>query len=93
MDTLHTTLYSLLVAWGVITTILICAMIYRGALQTHEEDQMFLEGAAQVIANEQRAIVQKIEKISKPITVLTILSGTLLVATGAVWAWQIFQNF
>ena len=36
MDTIHMVLYTLLVAWGAVTVILICALIYRSTLETHE---------------------------------------------------------
>ena len=51
----------LLVSWGVITALLIVVMIYRSMLDNREEDQLFLDAAGDSMAQEQRAIVSRIE--------------------------------
>ena len=83
----------LLVLWGAVTAVLIVALIYRSALETREEDQIFLDAAGDAMANEQRALVSKIEKLSRPITALWVLSGGLLAVIAGVWVWRGFQNF
>ncbi len=88
MDTLH----MLLVAWGVITAVLICVLIYRSTLSTHEEDQIFLD-ANDTISSEQRALVTRIEKLSRPITALVIVSGALLVLMAGIWLYQGLKSF
>jgi hypothetical protein len=87
------TIEMLLIAWGVVTAALICVMIYRSALQTHEEDQIFLDAAGESMAQEQRAIVSKIEKLGMPITGLAILSGVILLAIVGMWLYQGYKNF
>jgi hypothetical protein len=62
-------------------------------LENREEDQIFLDAAAQSMANEQRALVARIEGLSKPITALIVVSSVLLVAVAGLWLWQGFQNF
>lgn len=86
-------LQMLLIFWGVVTAALICTLIYRSALETHEEDQIFLDAAADSMAREQRDIVARLEKLSRPITALWVLSGGLLVVIAGVWLWRGFQNF
>jgi len=93
MEALHSALYPLLVAWGVITAILVCVLIYRSMLENREEDQIFLDAAAQSMANEQKVIVARIERLGRPITALIVLSSVLLVAAAGLWLWQGFQNF
>jgi hypothetical protein len=83
----------LLIAWGVITAVLICVFIYRSTLETREEDQIFLDAAGESMAREQRAIVARIEKLSRPLLALTVLSGALLVVIAGMWLWQGFQSF
>ena len=41
------------------------------------------------MANEQRALVSRIEALSKPI----VVSSVLLVGVAGLWLWQGFQNF
>jgi len=93
MENVHDALYALLIAWGAVTAVLVVALIYRSTLETREEDQIFLDAAGEAMASEQRALVARIEKLSKPITVLVVLSGTLLVVTAGLWLWQAFKNF
>jgi hypothetical protein len=93
MQVFETALYTLLIAWGVVTAVLVCVLIYRSTLETREEDQIFLGGGEENMANEQRALVSRIERLSRPITALVVLSGALLVVTAGLWLWQTFKNF
>jgi len=93
MEGLHAALFPLFVAWGVVTAILILVLIYRSMLENREEDQIFLDSAAQSMANEQRALVSRIEALSKPIVALIVVSRVLLVGVAGLWLWQGFQNF
>lgn len=93
MGALQNALFPLLIAWGIVTAILVCAVIYRSMLSNREEDQIFLDSAAQTLANEQRALVVRIEKLNRPITALTVVSAALLVAVAGVWIWQGLQSF
>jgi hypothetical protein len=87
------TLQMLLMAWGVVTAILVCAWIYRSALENREEDQIFLDAAGESMAREQRAIVARIEKLSRPIMALMVVSGLLLVTMAVLWVWRSIQSF
>jgi hypothetical protein len=93
MDAIHDMLYALLVAWGVVTAVLICVLIYRSTLETREGDQIFLDAAGESMATEQRALVARIDKLGRPIMILIILSGALLVAVAGIWIWQGYKNF
>jgi hypothetical protein len=93
MESLHAALFPILAVWGVVTAILILLLIYRSMLENREEDQIFLDAAGQSMANEQRAVVARIEALSKPIAALIIVSSVLLVSAAALWLWQSFQNF
>jgi hypothetical protein len=86
-------LFTLLVAWGVITAVLIGALIYRSALATHEDTQLFLDTAEKSIIDEQREVSAKIDRLDRPITVLLVLSVTLLVVAAGVWLWQGLRSF
>jgi len=86
-------LTALVIGWGAITTVLIILLIYRGVLTSREEDQLFLDPAEQRLAQEQRVIVSKLTRLSKPITILSVLSGALLLVIAGVWIWEGFKNF
>jgi len=72
------TLQMLLLAWGVVTAILVCMWIYRSTLENREEDQIFLDAAGDSMARDQAALVARIEKLGRPIIALMIASGALL---------------
>ena len=93
MDTIHLVLYSLLIVWGAITVVLICALIYRSTLETHEDDQIFLDAAGESMANEQRMLVARIQRLNRPITGLFAASAGLLLLTGGLWVWQVLETF
>lgn len=93
MEIIQNALYGLLIAWGVVTAVLVVALIYRSTLSTREEDQIFLDSAGELMASEQRALVARIQKLSRPITMLVVLSGSLLAVTAGIWLWQVFKNF
>jgi hypothetical protein len=83
----------LLVSWGVITALLIVVLIYRSMLTNREEDQLFLDAAGDSMAQEQRVIVSRIEKLGRPITALTVLSALLLLGAAGMWLYQGYRNF
>ena len=84
----------LLIAWGAVTVVLVLLLVYRATLSSKEDDQLYLNSAEQVMmAGEQRAIITKLDRLGKPIMLLSILSGALLVMTAAVWVWRGFNNF
>ena len=56
MESIHGVVYGLLVAWGVVTAILVVVLVYRSTLETREEDQIFLDAAGESMASEQRAL-------------------------------------
>jgi hypothetical protein len=93
METLGNMLYTLLVAWGAVTVVLICVLIYRGTLSTREEDQIFLCSGQEFMAADQRAIVARIERLTLPIRILMAASGTLLAAIAGMELWQVFKRF
>jgi hypothetical protein len=87
------TLQILLLAWGVVTAILVFMWIYRSALENREEDQIFLDAAGDSMARDQAALVARIEKLGRPIMALMIVSGALLVSVAGLWAYQSLQSF
>jgi hypothetical protein len=86
-------LFGVLVVWGVVTAVLVVLLVYRGTLEVREDDQIFLDSAGDSMAAEQRVIVARIERLSRPIKVLMITSIVLLVAAGAFFIYDGYQRF
>jgi hypothetical protein len=93
MEAIHGALLGVLVLWGAVTAVLIALLAYRGTLEIREDDQIFLGRAGDSMANEQREIVARIDKLSKPIKLLMILSIALLLVALGVFLFEGFKNF
>ncbi|MFY9752942.1 MAG: hypothetical protein WBS18_05985 [Candidatus Acidiferrales bacterium] len=89
----HSTLIALGITWAVVTAVLILMVIYRVTLSSHEDDQIFLDSAGDSMASEQRALVARIDRLGRPITLLIVASIVLFVVTAGIWLWQGFQSF
>lgn len=94
MGELPVPLSYLLVSWGAITAILVILVIYRATLSTREDDELYLNKTADsMMAAEQRKIVGKLNRLTRPIMTLAVLSGALLLASAGVWVWMGFKSF
>lgn len=82
------TLFELLIAWGVLTAALIALLIYRGTLTMHEDDQLFLGESESHMAREQMEIMAKVDKLTPFVKVLGALSAVLLVTIAGIAVYQ-----
>jgi hypothetical protein len=85
-------LKGLMIVWGVITAGLICLLIYRGTLSNREDDQIFL-AAEESMAQEQRVLIARIERLSRPITLLIVASCLIFLIGAGMWVWDAFHTF
>jgi hypothetical protein len=84
----------LLIACGVVTAAFLALVIWRSLLESHEDDQIFLDAAEQHMAREQQQLVAKINTLSRPIMMTGILAGVLLLSAAGLWIYQgLKQNF
>ena len=80
-------------SWGVITVVLICALVYRGTLSSMEADQIFLDDAEQHYYQEQLAIIARMSRLRGPIIALSLVSNILFLTTIGVWIYQGYSGF
>ena len=93
-DSIQGPILYLLIAWGILTGIFILLLIWRSVLSSHEDDQIFLDAAEEHMAREQRELVAKITKLSKPLLTTGIASGALLLVIAGLWVYNgLKQNF
>jgi Tfp pilus assembly protein PilN len=78
----------LLALWGILTTVLVVLMIYRGTLTMHEDDQLFLDEAESHMEKEQAEIMHRADRLSPFIRVFGAASGVLIVLIAGVWFYQ-----
>jgi hypothetical protein len=78
----------LLIVWGVLTTILIVLLIYRSTLTMHEDEQLFLDESSSHLAEEQRILVQRVNKLNPLIKAFGGASGVLILVIAGIWIHQ-----
>ena len=83
----------LLITWGVVTAIFLLLVIWRSVLASHEDDQIFLDAAEEHMAKQQRELVSKINKLSRPILTSGIMAGVLLLAIAGIFVYNGLKNF
>jgi uncharacterized membrane-anchored protein YhcB (DUF1043 family) len=81
----------LLIAWGIVTGVLIILLIYRSTLTMKEDDQLFLDESSSAMAAEQRELIAKVNKINPLVKALGASSG-LMILVVAGWAVYIGLN-
>lgn len=77
-----------LVAWGVLTTILIILLIYRSTLTMQEDSQLFLTESESHMEREQIEIMKKVNKIGPVVKWLGAISALLILSIGGVAIYQ-----
>ena len=82
------TLFELLIAWGVLTGVLIVLLIYRGTLTMHEDDQLFLGESESHMAQEQVEIMQKVNKLGPFVKILGTASAVLILTIAGIAVYQ-----
>ena len=78
----------LLIAWGVLTAVLIVLLIYRSTLTMHEDDQLFLDESASGMAQEQAEIMHKLNKVTPFVKWLGAASGVLILVIAGMAIYQ-----
>ena len=83
----------LLLSWGLITVALIALLVYRVTLSSKEDDRLYLNKAeVSMMGSEQAVVISRLNRLSRPILALSILSGILLLASASLWVWIGFNN-
>lgn len=73
---------------GAVAAVLVVLVIYGNALDTREDEEIYLNQTEEkMMASEQHALVGKMNRLARVITVLAIITGVSLLATAGVWAY------
>jgi hypothetical protein len=83
----------MLIAWGIVTAVFLALLLWRNLLESHEDDQLFIDAAEEHMAKEQRALIQRINTLSRPIMMTGILAGVLLLASAGLWLYEGLRHF
>ena len=75
----------LLIAWGIVTGILLILLFYRSTLTRQEDDQLFIDESSSSRATEQSQLIAKVNKINPVVKLIGATSGLMILAI-AGWA-------
>jgi hypothetical protein len=81
-------MFLLLVAWGILTAILIVLMIYKSTLTMHEDDSIFLNETESQMQKDQTEVLAKMRKITPIVKVLGALSGVMILVIAGLFIYQ-----
>jgi len=81
-------MYMLMVAWGILTGILIILLIYRSTLTMHEDDSIMLNDTESQIAKDQVEVLAKMKKITPIVKILGALSGAMILVIAGLFIYQ-----
>src|SRR5712692_6263196 len=87
-----TPMVGLLVAWGILTTILVVLMIYKSTLTMHEDDSIFLNESESQMHKDQVEVLEKMKKITPIVKVLGALSGVMILVIAGLFIYQGLSN-
>jgi len=83
-----TPMYILLVAWGILTGILVILWIYKSTLTMHEDDSIFLNESESQMHKDQVEVLAKMKKITPILKVLGALSGVMILVIAGLFVYQ-----
>jgi hypothetical protein len=81
----------LLIAWGIVTGILLLLLFYRSTLTRQEDDQLFIDESSSSRATEQSQLIAKVNRINPLVKMVGATSGLMILAI-AGWAVYIGLN-
>jgi len=81
-------MYMLLVAWGILTGILIILLIYKSTLTMHEDDSIFLNETESQMHKDQMEVLVKMKKLTPIVQVLGALSGVMILIIAGLFIYH-----
>ncbi len=78
----------LLIAWGVLTAILVVLLIYRSTLTMQEDDQLYLSESESHMQKEQTEILTKVNRLTPALRWLGAASGLLILVIAGLAIYQ-----
>ncbi len=73
---------------GAIAAVLVVLVIYGNALDTRADEEIYLNKTEEkMMASDQPALVNRMHRLARVITVLAIITGVSLLATAGIWVY------
>ena len=78
----------LLIAWGILTAILIVLLIYKSTLTMHEDDSIYLQETESQMQKDQSEVLAKMRKIGPIVKVLGAVSGAMILIIAGLFIYH-----
>jgi hypothetical protein len=78
---------TLLIVWGALTVVLILLLIYRGTLNMHEDDQLFLDESQSHMAREQAELIVRMNQLKPWVRIIGASSALLIVVIAGLFVY------
>jgi hypothetical protein len=73
---------------GAVAAVLVVLVIYGNALDTRADEEIYLNNTEEkMMASGQPALVSKMNRLARVITVMAIITGVSLLATAGIWVY------
>jgi hypothetical protein len=79
----------LLMAWGIVTALLVVLVIYSNTLNIHEDEDSYINAKeeARLGGGHHEVLIVKMERLMKVMVSLAMVSGVLLLASVTIWVY------
>lgn len=84
-------IFGMLIAWLVLTAILICLWIYRATISLREEGVLFIDPGEDKLLKEQQEITTRIDRLRPVLIVNAVVVVLLGLATLGLWIYHQLQ--
>ena len=81
-----------LIAWALVTVVLLVVVAYRGVLGKDETDRIYVSQTQSRLAMQQQEVIARVSRLDQFVKGLLCASGALLVTCLAIWVWTSFSN-
>ncbi|MGA9530008.1 MAG: hypothetical protein WBS24_17980 [Terriglobales bacterium] len=81
-------MFGMLVAWGILTGVLVILMIYKSTLSMHEDDSIMLNETESQMQKDQAEVLAKMRKITPIVKILGALSGAMILVIAGMFIYQ-----
>lgn len=76
------------IVWGTVTGVFVALMIWKSVTGLQEDNLVILDAAESRLANEQQAVVAKVQRLTLWAKCFGFASLALLLVSGGVWVYR-----
>ena len=88
MNSLSSALHYLLIFSGLVSAVLVTLIVYGNTLDSREDEEIYLNKREEaMMAGDQPALIRKMNRLARAITVVATITGVTLLASAGIWVY------